>query len=445
MAMLVDASRPRSPPGRRARAAPRCWSRRRGARPRVRGEAVRGARRRPGARRAVVGGRPGRAPVAGGRAGRRGRGVRRRRAGLAGGGLARPGPVAAVRARLERTGRRGTRSSPTTASTACARGRPRGPPRRPPPRSPVRRRRRGRLRLLSSRASFRGRIGIEAAAAVAALVLALAGGRVGPPGPDRPRGPRRARGLARVRPRALERDARRPPALPRGLHAGGGGGARRRRGARRARPGPRGRSRGAFAVVLVASLAVSVGAVAGHRTDSGRPGSIAPARIAALSAFLRAHDGRAADEVASVAPSKAAQLIARDGRPVLVLASVDGRPLVTPRGLAAAVAAGRVRYVLLGDRCVRAASAACTPVARWVRATASTSARPRDSRSGASCIGCGPPAAPPNTHDRASTNVVAVTGGSAATSAASFGSPAPWTASATAAAFRPSPSVTTTR
>jgi len=124
----------------------------------------------------------------------------------------------------------------------------------------------------------------------------------------------------------------------------------------------------AFAGVIAVSLVVSVRAVAAHRTDSGRPGWIPPARVAALSAFLRARDGTAADEVATVAPSKAAQLIARDGRPVLVLASVDGRPLVTPRVLAADVAAGRVRYALLGDRCVRPGTAACTPVARWVRA-----------------------------------------------------------------------------
>jgi hypothetical protein len=136
--------------------------------------------------------------------------------------------------------------------------------------------------------------------------------------------------------------------------------------------GARGRARLpvtiAFAAVLTAGLFVSARAVAAHTTDSGRPGFIPPARVAALSAFLRAHDGGAVDEVATVAPSKAGQLIARDGRPVLVLASVDGRPLVTPRALAADVAARRVRFALIGDRCVRPGTAACTPVARWVRA-----------------------------------------------------------------------------
>jgi 4-amino-4-deoxy-L-arabinose transferase-like glycosyltransferase len=225
----------------------------------------------------------------------------------------------------------------------------------------------GPVRLLSTRASFRGRIGIEATAAVAALVLALAGGawgrldRTGRAGLAALAvwlacGLVLASAMRAVHPRYLEAFT---PAVAAVLGAG-------------AVLAARGRARwpvaAALGLVLVASLAVSVGAVAGHRTDSGRPGFIAPARIAALSAFLRAHDGRAVDEVASVATSKAAQLIARDGRPVLVLASVDGRPLVTPRGLAAAVRAGHVRYVLLGDRCVRAPSAACTPVARWARA-----------------------------------------------------------------------------
>jgi hypothetical protein len=124
----------------------------------------------------------------------------------------------------------------------------------------------------------------------------------------------------------------------------------------------------AFATLLAVGAIVSVRASAAHATDSGRPGWIAPARIAALSAYLRGHDDGAYDEVATLAPSKAAQLIARDGRPVLVLASVDGRQIVAPRALASAVAAGRVRYALVGDRCTVPGTAACTPVAAWLRA-----------------------------------------------------------------------------
>jgi 4-amino-4-deoxy-L-arabinose transferase-like glycosyltransferase len=225
----------------------------------------------------------------------------------------------------------------------------------------------GVARLLSTRASLQGRIGLEVAAAVAALVLALAGGAWA-------RLDRRGRaGLAALavwlacglvlasamhdlRPRYLEAFT---PAVAAVLGVG-------------AVLAARGRARipvaVAFAGVLAVSLVVSADAVAAHRTDSGRPGWIAPARVAALSAFLRAHDGAAVDEVATLAPSKAAQLIARDGRPVLVLANLDGRQIVAPRTLAADVAAGRVRYALVGDRCVRPGTAACAPVARWIRA-----------------------------------------------------------------------------
>jgi hypothetical protein len=228
----------------------------------------------------------------------------------------------------------------------------------------------GPLRLLSPGASLDGRIGVVLAAAVAALAAALAAGawdrldRVGRAGLAALAvwlacGAVLASAMHDLRPRYLEAFT---PAVAGVLGVG----------AALAATAWRGRRRTAvtvgYAAVLAVALAVSVGAVARHVTDSGRPGWIAPARVAALSAYLRAHDGTAADEVATVAPSKAGQLIARDGRPVLVLASVDGRAIVTPRTLAAEVAAGRVRYALVGDRCVRAGTAACTPAARWIRA-----------------------------------------------------------------------------
>jgi 4-amino-4-deoxy-L-arabinose transferase-like glycosyltransferase len=225
----------------------------------------------------------------------------------------------------------------------------------------------GPLRLLSTRASLQGRIGIALVAAVAALAAALAGGawrrldRLGRAGLAAlavwlASGALLTSAMHDLHPRYLEALS---PAVAAALGAG-------------VALAARGRARVpvavAFAVVAVASLAVSVRAVAAHATDSGRPGFIAPARVAALSAFLRAHDGTARDEVATVAPSKAAQLIARDGRPVLVLANVNGRAIVAPPALAAAARAGLVRYALVGDRCTVAGTAACTPVARWIRA-----------------------------------------------------------------------------
>jgi hypothetical protein len=149
------------------------------------------------------------------------------------------------------------------------------------------------------------------------------------------------------------------------------------------------------------------------------------------------------DEVASVAPSKAAQLIARDGRPVLVLASVDGRALVTPRALAADAAAGRGALRAPRRPLRRPGTAACTPAAAWVRAHGvDVSAAAGQPVRGfvLRLPGRGRTPTP-----RDSRNVVAVTGGSAATSPASFGSPSAWTARPTAAAFSASPSATTTR
>ena len=95
------------------------------------------------------------------------------------------------------------------------------------------------------------------------------------------------------------------------------------------------------------------------------------ARVAALSGFLRAHSAGAVDEVAVSAPSKAGPLIARDGRPVLILSDGQGNQLVSPAALAHAVAAGRVRYALLGDACTASSGnerTGCLPVVRWARA-----------------------------------------------------------------------------
>ena len=104
---------------------------------------------------------------------------------------------------------------------------------------------------------------------------------------------------------------------------------------------------------------------------SGRTGAMPAARVAALSGFLRAHTAGAADEVAVSAPSKAGPLIARDGRPVLILSDGQGNQLVSPAALAHAVAAGRVRYALIGDACTANSGnerTGCLPVVRWARA-----------------------------------------------------------------------------
>jgi len=124
-------------------------------------------------------------------------------------------------------------------------------------------------------------------------------------------------------------------------------------------------------VLLAAPLALSVSAVAGHAQDSGSPGAIPAARVTVLSGYLRAHQAGARYEAASVAVAKAGPLIARDGRPVLLLTSTYGRPLVSVSALARLAAAGQVRYALVGDSCTPTSPdpwTGCSPAARWIRA-----------------------------------------------------------------------------
>jgi 4-amino-4-deoxy-L-arabinose transferase-like glycosyltransferase len=231
----------------------------------------------------------------------------------------------------------------------------------------------GPLRLLSAQAHLGRWIGIEAVAALAALAVALALGG--------------ARGLGRVgrggllalalwlvaglalcsampglRPRYL---ACVDPAVAACLGAGVAL-------AVRARPRP---ARLVGAAVLCAVLALplvtAVAAVSRGAQVSGRTGAMPAARVAALSAFLHAHAAGAVDEVAVSAPAKAGPLIARDGRPVLILSDGQGNQLVSPAALASAVDAGRVRYALIGDACTANSGndrTGCLPVVRWARA-----------------------------------------------------------------------------
>ena len=237
--------------------------------------------------------------------------------------------------------------------------------RRPAPAAP--------LRLLSAQGHLGRWIGIEAVAALAALAVALALGG--------------ARGLGRLerggllalalwlvaglalcsampglRPRYL---ACVDPAVAACLGAGVAL-------AVRARPRPA-RLAGAAALcaVLALPLATAAAAVSRGVQVSGRTGAMPAARVAALSGFLRAHSAGAADEVAVSAPSKAGPLIARDGRPVLILSDGQGNQLVSPAALARAVTSGRVRYALLGDACTASSGnerTGCLPVVRWARA-----------------------------------------------------------------------------
>src|SRR6185312_14191183 len=135
-------------------------------------------------------------------------------------------------------------------------------------------------------------------------------------------------------------------------------------------------ARGLLALALVGLLAVPAAAaieIAGtHSSDGGEPGFMPAREVTALSGYLQAHRDGARYEVATMAAASAGALIARDAQPVLILTAAYGRALLTPRQLAAAVHAGRVRFVLAGGApCVRGQSrerTGCAPVVLWARA-----------------------------------------------------------------------------
>jgi len=227
-------------------------------------------------------------------------------------------------------------------------------------------------RLLSSRAHLGRWIGIEAVAALAALAAALAlGGHAAPPLGRIARGGLIAiafwllaglvlcSAMPDLRPRYL---ACLDPAVAAAIGAGLAVAIR-----------DRGRAVKAITIttlsaVLALPALTSAQAVAHATQDSGRPGALPDARVAALAAYLQAHHAQGA--LAVSAPAKAGQLIARDGRPTLILSDGAGRALVTPWGLSAQVDAGTIRYALLGDACTAGSGngrTGCLPAVRWAR------------------------------------------------------------------------------
>jgi hypothetical protein len=103
-----------------------------------------------------------------------------------------------------------------------------------------------------------------------------------------------------------------------------------------------------------------------HRSDAGLPASMGPAEVTQLSRFLIAHQGAGRYEVVSPTVVRAAPLIIHDARPVLMLTSFAGRPLMGAGTLKRLVAAGDARYALLGrGSCPSRARARCAAVVRW--------------------------------------------------------------------------------
>jgi 4-amino-4-deoxy-L-arabinose transferase-like glycosyltransferase len=123
--------------------------------------------------------------------------------------------------------------------------------------------------------------------------------------------------------------------------------------------------------LLAIPLLASIEAVKGNVTDAGNVGALAAGEQRALSAFLLTHQGTARYEVAAGSATAVASLIVQDRRPVLMLTTYNGQPLVSVPSLRAQIAAGAVKYAFLNSPCGSHPSkttAGCAPAARWVRA-----------------------------------------------------------------------------
>jgi hypothetical protein len=131
----------------------------------------------------------------------------------------------------------------------------------------------------------------------------------------------------------------------------------------------------AGALSLVALLASptykSVVTVDTGQSNSGRPGYMPPALLRSLTGYLGRRTRSDRYEVASAFYATAGPVIAHDGRPVLVLSTVNKGTLAPTTQLADAVRRGEVHYLLMVGRCGRdplRKIGRCPPAWRWARA-----------------------------------------------------------------------------
>ncbi len=131
-------------------------------------------------------------------------------------------------------------------------------------------------------------------------------------------------------------------------------------------------------LLLIVPLVASVEAVEDHSTDAGNVGAMGAAEQAALSAYLRVHQGAARYELAAASATTVGSLIVQDQRPVVVLTTYNGRPLTSVAQLEALIAKREVRYAFLDSQCgthTPKTAAGCAPAALWVRAHATDVSR----------------------------------------------------------------------
>jgi 4-amino-4-deoxy-L-arabinose transferase-like glycosyltransferase len=132
---------------------------------------------------------------------------------------------------------------------------------------------------------------------------------------------------------------------------------------------------GVLVLTLIAVAAVPLHAditsIRTHVTDAGYVGALPSEEQRLLSAYLRAHQGRARYEVAALSATQIGSLVVQDARPIVVLTSYNARVFTSVAKLRHLIAQGKVRYAFLNSNCGRHLSslnAACSAPARWVRA-----------------------------------------------------------------------------
>ena len=132
---------------------------------------------------------------------------------------------------------------------------------------------------------------------------------------------------------------------------------------------------GALVLALLSVLAIpiwaSLRAVRDNVSDTNRLGVLAPSELAALSSYLRAHQGSARYEAAYDSASKMGSLVVQDARALVVLNTVDAQVVTPLARLRALAAAGEVRYAILSSLCgphTARSDADCSASARWVAA-----------------------------------------------------------------------------
>ena len=129
----------------------------------------------------------------------------------------------------------------------------------------------------------------------------------------------------------------------------------------------------ALASLLAVPAWASVRAIEHHTSDTNQLGTLPPSQLAALSTYLRSHQGSARYEAAYDEATRLGALVVHDQRPVLVLNSINSQVVTPLSRLRALAAAGAVRYAIISAPCGPHSSRSspdCSAAAKWVTAHA---------------------------------------------------------------------------